>query len=682
MRLEHSIPGDQLLIVDDAQLEDGAFVGEARLVTTPGETIYADCITLNDPRSCTNFVLRLMEERPDLAAASGEIGGALTAWGIDPQTTLGGTSPLPIRFDLASGATIDVSKAWYDDKSLLCCTLVKSFPNDPRLISGDVTFDNRGNERIWRDKLEYRQDAWVSFREAIRETAGDSANCANCANGVWDTPIPFGATARPPFPVASLPATFGAMVEAVATFTQTPPDLAAFIGLAVVAAAVRGRVAVKVKAGYTEPANVWTVVALGPANRKSAVVRALTTPIIAYEAHEGARIAFAVAEAASDRKIKEGALARLQQEAARATGNDQAKLGREARDLAVAIAGDRAPITPQLIVDDTTPEKLASLLAEQGGSIALLSAEGGIFDTISGRYSNGVPNLDVFLKGHAGDDLRVSRQGREPLFIAAPALTIGLAVQPEVLAGLADRPGFRGRGLLGRFFFALPESLIGRRDTDPPPIADSVTQDYAATIDALLLIDRRDEGPHELTFDATALPRLRAWECEVERELGEFGSLGQMADWGGKLFGATARIAALLHLSAHGGLAIHGPIEAATVEAAIIVARYLIEHAHAAFDSMGADPALGDARYLLRAIEKLGSETFSKRDLFEKTKRRFRKADALDPPLRLIIDHGFIRERASEVRSGPGRKPSPAYEVNPYWIASQNSHNSQNVSTT
>jgi replicative DNA helicase len=78
-----------------------------------------------------------------------------------------------------------------------------------------------------------------------------------------------------------------------------------------------------------------------------------------------------------------------------------------------------------------------------------------VFDQMAGRYSqSGGPNLGVYLKGHVGDLLKVDRRGRPPEYVERPCLTIGLAVQPEVLRGLASRPGFRGRGLLARFLSA------------------------------------------------------------------------------------------------------------------------------------------------------------------------------------------------------------------------------------
>src|SRR6266487_2555221 len=137
----------------------------------------------------------------------------------------------------------------------------------------------------------------------------------------------------------------------------------------------------------------------------------------------------------------------------------------------------------RLVADDITPEAAASLLADQGGRLAVLSAEGGIFATLAGRYS-GAPNLEVFLKGHAGDRLVVDRKGRDSEHIAQPALTLGLAVQPELLRDIAAMPGFRGRGLLARILYSLPATTVGRRRVGTPPPPESVVQTYTTNLRA------------------------------------------------------------------------------------------------------------------------------------------------------------------------------------------------------
>jgi hypothetical protein len=70
---------------------------------------------------------------------------------------------------------------------------------------------------------------------------------------------------------------------------------------------------------------------------------------------------------------------------------------------------------PRVWTEDVTPEKLGTLMAENRQCMAVLSAEGGIFGIMAGRYSKGAPNIDIFLKGHAGEPVRVDRGSREPV---------------------------------------------------------------------------------------------------------------------------------------------------------------------------------------------------------------------------------------------------------------------------
>src|SRR5439155_10718776 len=156
----------------------------------------------------------------------------------------------------------------------------------------------------------------------------------------------------------------------------------------------------------------------------------------------------------------------------------------EAVRLARELAENKIPTPPRLIADDITSERVVTCLHGNSGRIAILSAEGDIFDVMAGRYSDGAPNIGVFLKGHSGDPIRVDRVGRPPEFIPRPAITMGLTVQPEVLRGLMVKPGFRGRGLLGRFFYSLPTSFMGRRDVNAPPMSSATRSAYSANMTA------------------------------------------------------------------------------------------------------------------------------------------------------------------------------------------------------
>ena len=60
------------------------------------------------------------------------------------------------------------------------------------------------------------------------------------------------------------------------------------------------------------------------------------------------------------------------------------------------------------IIDDATPEVLAELLNEHS-SLLMLSDEAGILKNFTGRYSNGIPNLDLLLKSWGGDRYQKGR---------------------------------------------------------------------------------------------------------------------------------------------------------------------------------------------------------------------------------------------------------------------------------
>ncbi len=367
-------------------------------------------------------------------------------------------------------------------------------------------------------------------------------------------------------------------------------------------------------------------------------------------------------------------LRRLQEQAA-GTGKDHALSATEAEELAAELATTILPHPPCLIADDCTPEKIPSLLSQNGGRIAVMSPEGDIFNVMAGRYSaNRAPNFVVLLKGHAGDAIRVDRVGRSPDHVNEPAITIGLTLQPEVIRGLASKPGFRGEGLLARFLYSLPVSLMGRRMIDPPAMPEEVRRDYRTLILALLNLTPgndadREPAPHVLRLTPEARNMLTEFERVIEPQLAEFGSLGSFSDWGGKLPGAVARIAALLHMAELilFDEALKTPLSMATMTAAIRIGRYLIRHASAAFAEMGADPVVGRAKKILRWLEHSKLPAFTRRDAHQAMRSTFRRAEDLDAPLLVLMERGFLRRQPCKA-AGPGRKPSPEFDVNPLWV--------------
>jgi replicative DNA helicase len=245
-------------------------------------------------------------------------------------------------------------------------------------------------------------------------------------------------------------------------------------------------------------------------------------------------------------------------------------------------------------------------------------------------------------------------------------------------------PGFGGRGLLARFLYSLPESLVGRRQPGAPPVPAAVADRYALELQALaasLAVPAGDDGPAPLVLDQAAGELLLALERDLEPRLAAgSGDLAHLAGWAAKLAGATCRLAALLHLAGHLRDGWARPIGADTFARAIRLAGYLVEHARAVFDLMGADSRVDDARWLLDWIARTGQTQFTRRDAHRAAPRgRFPKATDLDPALRLLEEHGYLR-RVDADPAGPrvaGRPPRGSWST--LCTRRQNLHNGQNL---
>lgn len=272
---------------------------------------------------------------------------------------------------------------------------------------------------------------------------------------------------------------------------------------------------------------------------------------------------------------------------------------------------------PVLFTGDSTPERLQSLLAEQGERLAVLSDEGGIFAVMAGLYSSGRTNIDVFLKGHAGSAVRVDRQGRTA-YLNEPALTFGLCIQPDIIRQLSKTP-FRGNGCLARFLFCILQNNIGTRTAHSKPISESAKTAYRTGIHRLLNIlpvydEHGKEAARILTLDRGATEEWEAFFAFIENSMGEGKELEPVQDWAGKLPGAALRIAGLMTVVEQGEAA--RTIPAGTMENALNLCELLIPHTRAAFDLIEGDDSQHDAKHALKWILSRGKPAFGKSDVY------------------------------------------------------------------
>lgn len=559
------------------------------------------------------------------------------------------TIPEGSRNSTLSHAAGKILKRWGDTKEAGKKFLEEAEKCSPPLEREEL-------QQIWNSALKF-------YRGKVTKQPGyvSPAEYNKSAEPQWEPPIPFTQHALPTFPVDAFPPAIRDYVLAVAETTQTPVDMAATAALAVLALCQQGKYRIKGKDDWIEPLNLFTVIVAEPSERKSAVISHMTGAVHRFEAEYNTQHSGAVERSRMEKRILERQQKNLEDMVIK--GKAQME---DLQDVAMQLANFREVMPMRLYVDDVTTEKLTSVLAENNGTAAIVSAEGGIFDMLAGIYTKNV-NIDVFLKAHSGDDIRVDRIGRSSESISHPALTVLLAVQPSVLSGMMSNGTFRGRGLTARFMYCMPQSMVGDRKYRTRPIPDEVSRCYEVTIRNLLQ-EGIPKTPELIRLSPEADKLLEAFSCEVESKMKT--EYSDIPDWTGKLAGAVLRISGLLcraanaHCSDFLDTSDAMIVSEEAMSGAIAIGRYFTDHSRAAYSLMGADDLVKQSQYALDGIVKNGLLEFTRRDIM-RICRSFKTADAVQPVLNHLVDLGYVALKETEQTFGKGRPANPTYLVNP-----------------
>lgn len=488
----------------------------------------------------------------------------------------------------------------------------------------------------------------------------------------WPAPLSFGSLQAPPLSTGLLPDPIASFVSALAESTQTPLEACMVAALGTVAAAMAKKAIVVYGPDWSEPLNLYVAMVMAPAERKSAILNGCKAPLEEWQVEQAAAYEERHASLSAEKRILEN---RARAAEKRASGkNADAAAKDEAIRMAREAAAFRVQALPQPLVDDITTEKIVGVMQEQGGKVALFSEEGGIFDIMAGLYASGGIKIDAYLKAHDGGNIRVDRIGRASDFVSKPALTMCLGIQPDVIRSLSDKPAFRGRGLLGRVLYVLPESMLGRRKIETEPIPDEVRASYHRCIRALLNLPSgwQDPGrklePFRILLSPEARARFIAFRSELEPQLAKDADLGAITDWAGKLPGAVLRIAGLLHsveAIQAGGAPWDFSISEATMGDAIGLGRFFEQHAQAAFGMMAANATQRGATTILEWVARKALTRFTKREAYRALARHFESADGIEAPIRLLLDRGYLRQASVNGVNGVSTRALTAYEPHP-----------------
>ena len=456
-----------------------------------------------------------------------------------------------------------------------------------------------------------------------------------------------------PFPVDCFPSKIRRYVEAVAVHTQTPADMAAGVALGVLAACLQGKVRVEGNPGHYEQTSLYVFLIAPPGSRKSAVIHEMTEPIEDYEQDYNERMKPEIRRTRQKRESYQRDMNRLTKQL-EAKYDKMTELELQHTQDLLADLPDLRPL--QIFTDDCTSESMIRLLRENGGRMSLISAEGGAFDNIVGRYTRR-PNLDVWLKGICGDTIRVDRINREPDYIRNPALSMIISAQPTVLSEVMRDRMLDGRGFLARLFYINVTVPSMHRSFQSSPIPPEVKTEYRNLVYSLL--DRPADQLVTLRLTPDAVERMDRFCRDLETFLQR--DHRDMREWGSKFTGLVLRIAGLLQTVYSEETSIGLNI----IECAIRIGSYALEQAMFAYTVIDTDETIEKAMHVVSRMKKARITQISRADLYQKCRGRFfRNVKELDPVLELLEQHGYIRTELIPY-NGIGRPPGSLIRINP-----------------
>lgn len=484
----------------------------------------------------------------------------------------------------------------------------------------------------------------------------------DAAPAEWPAPTIPGALSTPDVPADLLPGVWGQMAQAVSESTQTPAVMSVLCALGVLGALLQNRYIVDT-GGHQEVLAIWTLSVSASGTRKSSVMGAFQAPMIGWEKLLADRMRRLIARNEAVRSTTLKRIEALKQQAGKADENELSRLRDDIEALELSMPEEIRP--PLLFAEDVTPETLQRLLAENGGRISILSDEAGIFRILGGLYGGGNgASLEVFLKSYTGSVLKVARASRM-VFVVSPCLSMALMIQPDLVAELAGSKQFRGSGLMARFWYGVPHSLVGKRNVrQRRQIPGELRDAYSAAVFALMEGYPPEEAsgrqPRVLTLSGSAEELWLNFSQEVEDQLIEGGALDAVRDWGSKLPGSVARVAALLEL-AEMGLQVE-EVSHSSMDRAIRLARLMVPHTRAAFGLLGADAVEADANALLSWVRANRLEEFATRDAMRAMDSRFKTAAKLGKAVDKLKQLDCVR---TYQRKNQGARSTTVIQVNP-----------------
>jgi hypothetical protein len=433
-----------------------------------------------------------------------------------------------------------------------------------------------------------------------------------------------------PFPLAALPEPVRRFIATAAKAIGCDLCYIAVPLLAVLAAAIGNTRRILLKRGWAEPAVIWAVIVGESGTQKSP---ALDVVLRALRRLQNA--AFKTYE----EQFKEYEVARLRYEKDLATWR-KSKLGGDPPEKPVQ------PTCVRHYVSDITVEALAERLQDNPRGLLLVREElsGWVkgFDKYRPKGVGG--DVAHWLTMHGARDLVVDRKtgDRRTIHVPRAAVPVAGSIQPGILRRALTSDHFE-EGLAARLFFAMPppKAKTWSEDEIDPDVEQALEQLLSWLYQLRPDTDRdANPCPRDLRLDAEA---KREWITFYNTHANEQAELtGDLAAAWSKLEGGAARLALLVHLTRWAGGEPMDPdfVDAASVRAGVVLARWFAHEALRVYAVLGESEEDRDRRRLVELIHRKGGR-ITARELMQGDRRFRDSADAAEQALQELVEAGL-----------------------------------------
>lgn len=388
---------------------------------------------------------------------------------------------------------------------------------------------------------------------------------------------------------------------------------------------------------WTEPTSLYLLGIAESGEGKSPCLRKLFRPINEWVKQKNADLRPEIAENEQRLRNLQNRLSQAEKDLKRGKATEE-----ETIRLAQEIAAFERVKPVRLICDgDVTSEALAVLLENNGEHLSVISTEGGIFDLVSGKYSNGIINSDLWLKAFSGEPASVDRKMSASITLDAPVMTAFIFCQPVVVNKLLGKTELRFNGFCERFLVFAPPSSVGLGRFDAPALSQPVVTAYTNEICRLLEI----KETKYLRFSPGARAQFCEWYNAFEKAIPL--SFPDLKGWARKHPGIIARVAGLLQLATDGS----STITEETMFAAINISDFFTEQAQIVFRGQGLGQDERDADYLWGKIKGMDPQRDEDGELFitytelqhrARNREKFSRREQYAGGLQVLIDTSHI----------------------------------------